>query len=202
VIKTKYVLATANPGKIKEMCGLLSGLGIDVITREDLGIDIEIEETGNTFQENSLLKAEAICKLSGLPAIADDSGLIVDVLNGGPGVDSSSYGGLGLTADERCDFLLKNLENKEQRKARFVCTIVCVFPNGDMLTAVGECHGVITTIPAGSNGFGYDSVFKPDGYEVTMAQLTTDEKNRISHRGVALRDFADLLKSYIAGKKI
>jgi len=201
-MEAKYILATANPGKIKEMRGILSELDIEIVTRDDLSIDIDIEETGTTFRENSLIKAEAICKLSGLPAIADDSGLVVDALNGEPGVDSSSYGGLGLTDDERYNYLLKRMDNKEQRKARFVCTIVCVFPSGDSITAVGEISGSITTTPSGTNGFGYDPVFKPDGHEVTMAQLTANEKNRISHRGAALREFVDLLKSYRAGKEI
>ena len=202
MMEAKYILATANPGKIKEMRGILSELDIEIVTRDDLSIDIDIEETGTTFRENSLIKAEAICKLSGLPAIADDSGLVVDALNGEPGVDSSSYGGLGLTDDERYNYLLKRMDNKEQRKARFVCTIVCVFPSGDSITAVGEISGSITTTPSGTNGFGYDPVFKPDGHEVTMAQLTANEKNRISHRGAALREFVDLLKSYRAGKEI
>jgi len=195
----KFVLATANPGKIKEMRRILSELDVEVITRDELAIDIEIEETGSTFKENSLLKASVISKLSNLPAIADDSGLIVDALFGEPGVYSSSYGGSELTADERCKYLLKKMENKEQRQAKFVCTIVCVFPDGNIITAEGECSGVITTAPSGSNGFGYDPVFKPVGYETTMALLTIEEKNKISHRGAALRDFVDLLKSYRAG---
>ena len=192
----KFVLATANPGKVKEMHEILSGLDMEIVTRDDLGIDLDIEETGTTFQENSKIKAEVICKIAGIPAIADDSGLIVNALNGEPGVYSSSYGGENLTPSERCLFLLKKMEKKEQRQAKFVCTIVCAFPGGDMLTTEGECNGVITTVPAGSSGFGYDPVFQPVGYNKTMAQLTTDEKNRISHRGAALRNFADILKSY------
>jgi len=198
--KDRYVLATANPGKIKEMRKILTKLDIEVVSREELGIDIEIEETGTSFQENSKIKAVTICKISGFPAIADDSGLIVNALCGEPGVYSSSYGGEALTADERCEYLLKKMENMEQRQAKFVCTIVCAFPNGDLLTTIGECSGVITTEPVGTGGFGYDPVFRPDGCIKTMAELTTDEKNKISHRGVALRNFSDLLKSYRAGK--
>ena len=194
------MLATANPGKIKEMREILSKLDIEVVSREDLGIDIEIEETGASFKENSQIKAMAICNIAGVPAIADDSGLIVDALGGEPGVYSSSYGGEELTADERCGYLLKKIENMEQRQAKFVCTIVCAFPNGDLLTTMGECIGVITTEPAGTGGFGYDPVFKPDGCDKTMAELTADEKNKISHRGVALRNFSDLLITYRAGK--
>jgi XTP/dITP diphosphohydrolase len=195
-----YVLATANPGKIKEMREILSKLDIEVVSREDLGIDAEIEETGTSFEENSQIKAVAICKIAGIPAIADDSGLVVDALGGEPGVYSSSYGGEALTADERCDYLLKKMDNTEQRKAKFVCTIVCAFPNGDILTTIGECCGVITTEPVGTGGFGYDPVFLPDNFKKTMAELTTDEKNKISHRGVALRKLSDLLISYRAGK--
>jgi len=201
-MKQKYVLATANPGKIKEMREILSKLDIDVVTRDDLGIDIDIEESGTTFLENSTIKAEAICKLAGIPAIADDSGLIVDALNGEPGVYSSSFGGDNLTAYERCDFLLNKMVKTEQRKAKFVCTIVCAFPDGELLAATGECNGIITDKPAGDGGFGYDPVFQPDGYEKTMAQLTTDEKNRISHRGKALQNFSELLRYRKAGKSI
>jgi len=195
-----YVLATANPGKIKEMRGILKKLDIEVVSRDDLGIDKEIEETGTSFQENSQIKALAICKLAGVPAIADDSGLIVDALGGEPGVYSSSYGGEALTADERCRYLLKKMKNMEQRQAKFVCTIVCAFPDGDLLTTVGECNGEIAIEPVGSDGFGYDPVFRPEGCNKTMAELTTEEKNKISHRGVALRNFSELLKSYRAGK--
>jgi len=197
----KFVLATANPGKVKEMQELLSGLDIKFITRDDLGIDIDIEETGTTFYENSLLKAEAICKLTGIPSIADDSGLIVDALNGEPGVYSSSYGGEALTSPERCEYLLNKMKNLEQRQAKFVCTIVCIYPDGRILSSVGECNGKITTKLDGTGGFGYDPVFLPDGYNKTMAQLSTDEKNKISHRGIALRNFAKLLKSNKAGKE-
>jgi len=195
----KYVLATANPGKISEMRTILSELNVDIITRGDLGIDIDVEETGTTFLENAKLKAEAICAASGLPSIADDSGLIVDALGGEPGVYASSYGGEELTADERCLFLLDKMKEMEQRTAKFVCTIVCVFPDDHILIADGECSGVITTMPYGSGGFGYDPVFIPDGYDKTMAELTSADKNEVSHRGKALRNFYQQLKSIEAG---
>ena len=196
---TKYVLATANPGKIKEMSKILSNFNIDIITRSDLDIDIEIEETGTTFLENAKLKAIEICSLSDMPAIADDSGLIVDALGGEPGVYSSSYGGIELTSDERCKYLLDKMENIKQRNAKFVCTIVCAFPDGSLLTATGECSGKITTMPRGLRGFGYDPVFLPDGKDKTMAELSDCEKNEISHRGKALSKFYELLKSYEEG---
>ena len=201
----RYALATANPGKIKEMQMLLYVLGIEIATREELDISIEIDETGSTFFENARLKAEAICKLSGLPSIADDSGLLVDALGDKPGVYSSSFGGNDLTAAERCDYLLTEMQDiheMEQRRAKFVCTIVCVFPDGELLTAGGECPGFITKTSCGLNGFGYDPVFLPDGMDKTMAELTPDEKNKISHRGKALRSFSGLLKIRKAGMGI
>ena len=190
----RFVLATANPGKIREMREIMASLGIEVVTREDLGIDIDVEETGLTFIENAMLKAEAICRESGLPAIADDSGLMVDALGGAPGLYSSSYGGEHLTNDERYAYLLKKMENMEQRSAKFVCCIVCMFPGGDMITAEGECEGKIAAEPRGAGGFGYDPVFLVNGMDKTMAELLPEEKNAISHRSKALREFVEKLK--------
>jgi XTP/dITP diphosphohydrolase len=193
VINVKFVLATASPGKVKEMRDILSNLGIEVVTRDDLDININVEETGATFYENAKLKADAICSASNLPAIADDSGLVVEALDGRPGVFSSSFGGEDLTAEQRCKFLLNAMKNVEQRRAKFVCNIVCVFPDGKELTAIGECAGTIATEVRGLKGFGYDPVFIPAGYDKTMAELSSDEKNAISHRGKALREFIALL---------
>ena len=193
--RIKYVLATSNPGKIQEMREILSGLDIDFITREDLGINFEIEETGSTFRDNALIKAKAICEAAGLPAISDDSGLMVDALDGGPGVNSSSFGGEGLDNERRCAYLLEKLRGEEQRGAKFVCTIVCAFPDGRILTAEGECPGSIADSPRGSNGFGYDPVFFARGMNKTMAELPPEEKNRLSHRGKALRRFSELVSS-------
>jgi len=201
----KYALATANPGKVKEMREILSGLDIEVVTRDDLGIYMDIEETGTTFFENAKLKAEAICNASGMPSIADDSGLVVEALGGKPGVYSSSFGGEELSAKERCLFLLSKMEavkDPQKRRAKFVCTIVCAFPGGVVCSATGECSGTILTGLKGSGGFGYDPVFKPDGYEKTMAELTMYEKNKISHRGKALLEFSRLLNKYEAGADI
>jgi len=189
----KFVIATENPGKIKEMRTILKESGLDIVTRDELGITVKIEETGTTFSENAELKAKMICCLSAMPAIADDSGLTVDALNGEPGVYSSSYGGEELDYHERCLFLLKNMEKEEQRQAKFVCTIVCVFPDGDMITATGECLGSIAAEISGTGGFGYDPVFIPEGHDITMAQLSSEEKNKLSHRGKALKEFIDLL---------
>jgi len=189
----KFVLATANPGKIKEMREILSKFNIDIVTRDELGITFDIEETGSTFLENATLKAKAISAASDMPAIADDSGLVVDALGGEPGLYSSTYGGVELTDEERCLYLLRKMENVEQRSAKFVCNIVCVFPDGKCLTATGECNGSIAKKLCGSSGFGYDPVFLPVGSDVTTAQLSSAEKNAISHRGIALREFAKLL---------
>ncbi|MCL2227015.1 MAG: XTP/dITP diphosphatase [Oscillospiraceae bacterium] len=190
----KFVLATANLGKVEEMRSILSGLDIDVISRHELGIKDDIEETGDTFAENALIKAEAICKVSGLPAIADDSGLVVDALGGEPGVHSSSYGGPALSGAQRCAYLLEKLRNKEQRSAKFVCTIVCAFPDGKNLISEGECNGEIAMTPRGSGGFGYDPVFLIKSTGKTMAELSAEEKNAVSHRGEALRKFILLLQ--------
>ena len=192
----KFALATANPGKIDEMREILTELGIEVVSREELGIDIEVEETGDTFYENALIKARAICEASGMPSIADDSGLIVKALGGAPGVYSSSFGGDGLDDKGRREYLLKKMENMEQRDARFVCTIICMFPNGDLITAEGESTGEILTEPRGTGGFGYDPVFITDGMDRANAELTQAEKNAISHRGRALREFAVMLREY------
>jgi len=195
----KFVLATANPGKVKEMSEILSELGIGIVTRDHLGIDIDVKETGTTFLENARLKAEAICAASGMPAIADDSGLVVEALGGEPGVFSSAYGGEGLTSKKRCKYLLDKMEGIKLRGAKFVCTIVCVFPDGCEITATGESAGSISTEIRGIGGFGYDPVFIPDGKEKTMAELSSVEKNAISHRGIALQSFSKKLKSYKAG---
>ena len=193
----KFALATANRGKIAEMSEIMAGLGIEIVTRDELGIDFDIEETGTTFYENALLKAQAICDATGLPAIADDSGLCIDALDGAPGLYSSSFGGINLSDSERCDFLLNKLKNMELRTAKFVCYIVCVFPSGEIIKAVGECRGEILEAPQGTNGFGYDPIFRTEGQTRSMAELTSEKKNEISHRGKALKAFSKLLKSYV-----
>jgi len=185
----KFVLATANPGKVKEMSDILSAFEFDFVTRNELGIDMEVEETGCTFLENALLKAQALCEATGLPAIADDSGLMVEALDGQPGVYSSSFGGTELSDTERCAYLLSKLQNREQRRAKFVCTIVCYFPDATYIVSQGECPGEIIEILRGENGFGYDPVFLVDGLSKTMAELSATEKNAISHRGKALEKF-------------
>lgn len=192
----KLVLASKNKKKLVEMNEILSHLGTEVCSEAEAGVDVEVEETGTTFEENSLLKARAVMEASGLPAIADDSGLCVDALNGAPGVYSARYGGLDDDV-ARYRLLLENLRGAGTRAAHFHTSVVCCFPNGNVLEAEGDCPGTIAYAPQGENGFGYDPVFFVPELRKTFAQLTPEEKNAISHRGVALRAFGEKLKEYM-----
>lgn len=192
----KLVLASQNQNKLREMTAILSQLGVEVCLQSELGLRVDVEETGSTFEENSLLKARAVMEVSGLPAIADDSGLCVDALGGAPGVYSARYGGEGLDDTGRYRLLLENMRGMA-RGAKFVSVITCAFPNGDVLTARGECPGTIAFAPMGESGFGYDPVFFIPGLKKTFAQLTPEEKNAISHRGKALEAFRAELENYL-----
>ena len=191
----KFVLATRNPGKLAEMQAILSGLGVEVVS--PAGAGIEVEETGSTFAENAMLKAKAICAAAGLPAIADDSGLCVNALNGGPGVYSARYGGEGLDDRGRYMLLLRAMRGQTTRAAHFTCAVACAFPNGDTLEAEGRCDGAIAFAPLGDGGFGYDPVFLVPGKGKTFGQLSAEEKSAISHRGKALAAFAEKLGTYL-----
>ena len=193
----RFVLATHNPGKLREMGEILRDFGIEVVSPRDLGITVDVEETGTTFAENAMLKAKAICKEANLPAIADDSGLCVDALNGAPGVYSARYGGEGLDDKGRYMLLLSSLRGAPTRAAHFACAVACAFPNGDTLTAEGRCDGSIAYAPLGEGGFGYDPVFLLPGTGKTFGQLTQEEKSAVSHRGRALKDFAGKLEAYL-----
>ena len=193
----KLVLASRNQKKMKEMNEILSGMGVEVCLQSDVGIDIDVEETGTTFEENSLLKAKAVMEASGLPAIADDSGLCVDALNGAPGVYSARYGGDGLDDTGRYKLLLANMPRGAARTAKFVSVITCCFPGGEVLTARGECPGTIAFAPMGEGGFGYDPVFFLPKLKKTFAQLAPEEKNAVSHRGRALEAFQAKLEEYL-----
>ena len=193
----KFVLATHNPGKLKEMSDILARFGVEVVSPGDLGITVDVEETGTTFAENAMLKAKAICAAAKLPAIADDSGLCVDALNGGPGVYSARYGGEGLDDKGRYMLLLNNMRGQTTRAAHFTCSIACAFPNGDTLTAEGRCDGTIAFAPMGEGGFGYDPVFFVPEKAKTFGQLTAEEKSTISHRGQALKEFSAKLETYL-----
>ena len=193
----RFVLATHNPGKLREMGEILKDFGIEVVSPRELGITVDVEETGTTFAENAMLKAKAICKEANLPAIADDSGLCVDALNGAPGVYSARYGGEGLDDKGRYLLLLSSLRGAPTRAAHFACAVACAFPNGDTLTAEGRCDGSIAYAPLGEGGFGYDPVFLLPGTGKTFGQLTQEEKSAVSHRGRALREFSEKLETYL-----
>ena len=193
----KLVLASKNAKKLKEMNEILSGMGVEVCSQADIGVDVDVEETGASFEENSMLKAKAVMEASGLPAIADDSGLCVDALNGAPGVYSARYGGEGLDDAGRYRMLLANMPKGQPRTAKFVSVITCCFPNGDVLTARGECPGAIAFAAMGEGGFGYDPVFFLPKLKKTFAQLAPEEKNAVSHRGKALEAFQVKLEEYL-----
>ena len=189
----KIIAATKNKNKLREFGEILKEF--QIISQEEAGVDIDVEETGTTFEENSRLKAEAIFNATGMPAIADDSGLCVDALGGAPGVYSARYGGEGLDDEGRVELLLKNMEDipDEKRTARFVCAITMVSKDA-VIAARGECEGVIAHAPQGENGFGYDPVFYMKEYGKTTAQMSPDEKNAVSHRGKALKIFEQKIK--------
>ncbi len=197
----KYVIATHNAHKLIELRRILLPLGIEAVTDRDLGIDLpEVEETGTTFAENAYLKAASACETTGLPAIADDSGLVVDALDGRPGVYSARYGGEEATDDDRNVMLLGEMKDVPagQRQARFISAVCCVFPNGDVLRSEGAFEGEIAYAPAGENGFGYDPIFLVG--ERTSAEMSPAEKDAVSHRGKALAAFSAMLQEYLNNK--
>ena len=198
----KLILASDNAHKFREFSEILSGTDTQVILRSEAGCGFEIEETGTTFAENAYIKAKSVTDYTGLPAVADDSGICVDHLGGGPGIFSARYGaGMAHNDHERMMYLLDQMKNADVRSARYVCNICCTFPDGDVIRAEDTCEGSILFEPVGEGGFGYDPVFLPAGYDRSMAQLTPDEKNAISHRGKALRKFIIEYKRYLNAHK-
>ena len=195
----KFVLASQNKHKLVEMQSILSAHGVEVVLESDVGLHVDVEETGETFAENAMLKARAVCVAARLPAIADDSGLCVDALNGAPGVYSARYGGPELDDVARYRLLLENMRGTRTRTAHFTSCIACVFPNGDTLEAEGVCPGTIAFAPQGDGGFGYDPVFFLPELRKTYAQLTPEEKAAVSHRGKALAVFDVKLREYLKG---
>lgn len=189
----KIVLASNNAHKLQELRAILTTLGMEVVAQRDMGINVEPNENGATFEENSYIKAKTIMDCCGLPTIADDSGLVVDALDGAPGVYSARFGGERCKSDrDRLEYLLELLQNvpDERRTARFVSVITLVTPEGKKIAARGECPGMILREPRGENGFGYDPVFYVAEADRTFAQLPAEQKNRISHRARALAAFA------------
>ena len=193
----KVVLASKNKHKLVEISKITEKFGFELVLQSELGVDIDVEETGATFEENSYLKAEAVMKATGLPALADDSGIAVDALNGEPGIYSARYG-----FDESLDdwgrllLLLKNMENVPdgQRQAKFVCVITMVTPDGQTIQARGEIHGELLREARGENGFGYDPIFYYPPKGMTTAEMSPEDKNRVSHRANALSVFYQKLK--------
>lgn len=188
---TTFVIATHNQNKVKEFGRILTPMNISVTTAP---LD-EVEETGTTFAENAFLKADAACRQTGMPAVADDSGLMVDALGGAPGVYSARYAGENATDRDRIEKLLENLKDvpAEKRTGKFVSAICCVFPDGRRLEAQGECRGTIAFAPRGNGGFGYDPIFLINGK--TFGELSPQEKDSVSHRGRALALFAEMLRN-------
>ena len=193
----KVVLASKNRHKLVEISKITEQFDMELILQSELGVDIDVDETGTTFEENSFLKADAVMKATGLPALADDSGIAVDALNGEPGVYSARYG-FDDSLDDwgRLELLLKNTERVPdgQRQAQFVCVITMVTPDGKTIQARGEIHGELTREPRGENGFGYDPIFYYPPLGKTTAELSPEEKNQVSHRANALKIFYEKLK--------
>ena len=193
----KVVLASKNKHKLVEISKITEKFGMELILQSELGVDIDVEETGTTFEENSFLKAEAVMKATGLPALADDSGIAVDALNGEPGIYSARYG-FDDTLDDwgRLELLLKNTEHVPdgQRQAQFVCVITMVTPDGQTIQARGEIHGELTREARGENGFGYDPIFYYPPMGKSTAEMSPEDKNQVSHRANALKVFYNKLK--------
>ena len=190
------IAASSNAHKIKEIQSIMSKFGVKVVSRKEAGVpEFEIEEDGETFEENSLKKAEAIMKATGKLTVADDSGLMVDYLGGAPGVYSARFAGEECDDEKNNEKLLKHLEGlpAEDRKAKFVSVITLMFPDGNTIVARGDRPGRIIETPTGENGFGYDPLFVPDGLSKTFAQLSDKEKNSISHRARALEKLEEIL---------
>lgn len=193
-----FIIATHNLKKRDELQRILSPLGVNVFTADEKGIELtDAEETGETFAENAFIKAESGCKESKMPCIADDSGLMVDYLDGAPGVYSARFSGVHGDDEANNDKLLSLLENveTEKRTARFVSAVCCVFPDGRRIDVSGACEGYIATERHGDNGFGYDPIFMVG--DKSFAEMTKDEKDKISHRGKALRELSKILPVFI-----
>lgn len=193
----KVVLASKNPHKLVEISQITKKFGIDLVMESDMGVDIDVEETGSTFEENSYLKAEAVMKATGLPAMADDSGICVDALGGEPGIYSARYG-FDDTLDDcgRLMLLLKNTEHVPdgQRQAQFICVITLVTPQGQVIQARGEVHGELLRAPMGDGGFGYDPIFYYPPFGKSLSEVSPEMKNSVSHRAKALEAFYDKMK--------
>ncbi|MCR4798485.1 MAG: XTP/dITP diphosphatase [Lachnospiraceae bacterium] len=196
----KVVFATGNKNKVKEIHEILKDLDFEIVTMKEAGIETEIVENGTTFEENAMIKAETVAKAAepGVYVMADDSGLVIDHLNGEPGIYSARYMGEDTSYDVKNNNLIGRLDGvpKEERTARFVCAVACIFPDGSKHCVRGTIEGYIGWEQAGENGFGYDPIFMVDEYGCTTAQMTPEQKNAISHRGQALRMMREEIIKY------
>ena len=192
----QMLAATTNKNKVREFQEILKELKdkINIITIDTIPNFPEIVEDGTTFEENAMKKAKEASAYADMVAMADDSGLVVEALDGAPGIHSARYAGEGATDSDRITKLLNAMDGVTNRKAKFVCAAALAYRGEEVRTFVGEIKGMITVAPAGSNGFGYDPVFIPEGFEKTFAELTDEEKNAISHRGRAMTAVADFLR--------
>lgn len=192
----QMIAATKNKGKIREIENIFGKLGIEVVSAEDAGIDVEVEETGSSFIENSLIKARSIAMFCDSIVLADDSGLCVDALGGRPGIYSARYAGEGASDSEKVAKLLEEMKGVTERSAMFVTAAAVVFPDGREVTAMGEVRGYILDAPEGNNGFGYDPVFYSRELGKSFAMATDEEKNSVSHRSRALRALYEKIKDF------
>ena len=192
----KTIFATTNPGKAREVKMMMKDFDVELTTLKDEGIDVDIEETGTTFEENSIIKAKTICEMTGEIALADDSGLEVDYLDKAPGVYSSRFLGEDTPYEEKNDYIIEKLADAEgnERSARFVCSMALVFPDGSVETCSGTIEGVIGYEQKGTNGFGYDPIVYVPEYGMTTGEMDPELKNSISHRGKALEQMKEILK--------
>jgi XTP/dITP diphosphohydrolase len=198
-MRVTFLIATGNRGKLREIERILAPMGHTAVSLSQAGVCVRAEETGKTFEENAMIKALAASQAADMPCIADDSGLETDALGGAPGIFSARYAGEGATDADRIAKLLAELADvpEEKRTARFICAVACVFPDGRFFTVRGACEGRIAFAPCGEGGFGYDPVFIEASSGRTFAQLAQAEKDAVSHRGRALRAFAEKLGEYI-----
>lgn len=192
----RIILASNNADKLREVREILAPAGIEVLSQSEAGCHFEAEENGTTFVENARIKAKAAVEATGMPCVADDSGLEVNAMGGGPGIYSSRFCG-DAGYPETCRRIMEIVDGSDDRGARFKCAVVCVFPNGDELVCEGVVEGSIGRVYEGEHGFGYDPIFVPEGHRHSMACLSDEEKNAISHRGRAFRNFAERLSNYM-----
>lgn len=195
----KIIFATTNQGKVREVKMMMEGFDVELYTMKEAGIDVEIVEDGNTFEENAIIKAKTIMEITGETALADDSGLEVDYLDGAPGIYSARFLGEDTSYEEKNDYIINKLKDAKgkERSARFVCAMAVAFPDGEVLTCKGTIEGLITYEQKGKNGFGYDPIVYVPEFEMTTGEMSPELKNSISHRGKALEQMKEILSRRI-----